>query len=75
MSLSTIRRWLAPYLAWRSRQKRYAAIPGLRDIDVEIVACRRLHKSVRPLERRRQDLIHGHMARELSAFDPRSLEA
>lgn len=58
MSLSTIRRWLAPYLAWRSRQKRYAAIPGLRDIDVEIATCRRRHRPVRSLERRRRDLIH-----------------
>jgi hypothetical protein len=56
---------ISAWVIWRNRKKLYRTVPELRSIDLEIVKARRAHRSVRPLETKKQQLMSAALRGEV----------
>ena len=56
---------ISAWIIWRNRKVLYRAYPEMRAIDREIDQARRAHRSVRPLETKKQRLMSAALREEV----------
>lgn len=58
MTLTTIRRIIWQWQAWRARRRLARSIPGYAETAAEIAARRKCHRATRDVMQRQRELLH-----------------